>query len=89
MLSSTYFDASTRFLMNQLAGLSKLLAVDSTADRAKIKADLATEATSAQDQIKQLSVQKRQDYKNLIAARKTELDEMMKKLNGPDVKLIQ
>jgi hypothetical protein len=87
-LSSTYVDVSTRFLMNRLAGLAQLLATVDEAEQQKLLKSLATQANEAQDAIKQISQQKRDEYKRLVEARKRELDDILKKLDGPDSVLL-
>lgn len=91
-LSSTYFDVSTRFLMNKLAGLAQMLATDNEAERQRLLIDLRNQANEAQDAIKQMAQQRRLDYTNLVNARKQELQDVVSKL-GPstdaDKKAIQ
>jgi hypothetical protein len=57
-LSSTYFDVSTKFLMNRLAGLAQMLATDNEAERQKLLIDLRDQANEAQDAIKLMSQQR-------------------------------
>jgi len=83
-LSSTYFDVSTRFLMNRLAGLAQMLATDNEAERQKLLVDLRNQADEAQDAIKQMAQQRREDYTRLVSARKQELQDVVNKLGGPN-----
>jgi hypothetical protein len=82
-LSSTYFDVSTRFLMDRLAGLSQMLATDNEDQRQKLLIDLRNQANEAQDAIKVMSQQRREEYTRLVDARKRELDSVVKSLGGP------
>jgi hypothetical protein len=91
-LSSTYFDVSTKFLMNRLAGLAQMLATDNATEREKLLVDLRNQANQASDAIKVMAQQRREDYTRLVDARKRELDDMIKQLGGPsdtDTKAIQ
>jgi len=91
-LSSTYFDVSTKFLMNRLAGLAQMLSTDNEAERQKLLSDLNTQAQEASDAIKVMAQQRREDYTRLVDARKRELDDMIKQLGGPsetDTKAIE
>jgi len=82
-VSSTYVDVSGRFLMQRLAGLAKLLATTDEAERTNLLLDLQTQANVAQAAIKEMSQKKRDEYKQLVNARKIELDDVLKKLGSP------
>jgi len=91
-LSSTYFDVSTRFLMNRLAGLAQMLATDNEDQRQQLLSQLRNQANEAQDAIKQMSQQRREEYSRLVNARKQELNDVVSKLGGPteaDKKAVQ
>jgi 2-hydroxy-3-keto-5-methylthiopentenyl-1-phosphate phosphatase len=91
-LSSTYFDVSTKFLMNRLAGLAQILATDNEAERQKLLIDLRNQANEAGEAIKVMSQQRREEYSRLVNARRRELDDMVKQLGGPsetDAKAIE
>jgi len=91
-LSSTYVDVSSRFLLNRLAGLAQMLATDNEDQRQKLLEGLRDQANEAQDAIKKISQQRREEYSRLVDARKRELDAIVNNLGGPtdaDVKAVQ
>jgi hypothetical protein len=83
-LSSTYFDVSTRFLMDRLAGLAQMLATDNEDQRQQLLKNLQIEADEAQDAIKIMAQQRREQYTRLVNARKRELEDVVQKLGGPN-----
>jgi uncharacterized protein YdbL (DUF1318 family) len=85
-LSRTYFDVSTRFLMDRLAGLSRMLATSDEAERQQLLLDLQRQTNEAQDAIKQIAQQRREEYGRLVDARKNELQGYINNLGGPDEK---
>lgn len=60
-----------------------MLATDNDAERQKLLSDLNNQASEAQDAIKQMAQQKREQYNRLINARHRELDHVVKTLGDP------
>jgi len=80
-LSSTYYEMSSRFLIDRLDSLLSLLDAKTDADRQQLLVKLRDEVVSAQDAIKVLSLQKKEQYYGLVNASISVFDEVVDRFN--------
>lgn len=82
-LSSTYVDVSSRFLMDRLAGLARMLVTDNDQQKQVLMQQLMQESDEAQSEIKRLSQSKRLAYNRLVQKRIDEVNTYVDSLGGP------
>ena len=84
LMSRTYVDMSTKYIMTRLAGLSKMLVARDDAERNRLLAELSQETQSTQQGVMNLVTERKTNYQITIRKRRVELENFINKLGGPD-----
>lgn len=84
LMSRTYVDMSTRYIMNRLAGLSKMLTARDDTERTQYLNELNRESQATQEAVMELIVQRKNTYQVAIQKRRVELEKFVAKLGGTD-----
>ncbi|CAF4497891.1 unnamed protein product [Rotaria socialis] len=84
LMSRTYVDMSTHYIMGRLAGLSKMLLARDDNERNSFLAQLVADTRTNQQAVMDLVVQRKNNYQTAIQKRRIELERFVAKLGGPD-----
>lgn len=84
LMSRTYVDMSTKYIMTRLAGLSRMLVAQDDAERNRLLMQLTQESQSTQQAVIDLVAERKRSYQTDIRKRREELDTFINKLGGPD-----
>ncbi|CAF2109584.1 unnamed protein product [Rotaria magnacalcarata] len=84
LMSRTYVDMSTHYIMGRLAGLSKMLLARDDNERNSFLAQLVADTRTNQQAVMDLVVQRKNNYQSAIQKRRIELERFVAKLGGPD-----
>lgn len=84
VLSRTYYDVSSKYLMGRLSTLSNMLVSRSETERNEMMQVLKTEAEQSLEQINGLILERKQTFDQELKKRYTELNELIDQLGGPN-----
>jgi len=82
IISRTYVDVSRKYVVTQVAGLSKFLAAATDEERNRMKNDLYQATQRAQQEITSFVNERRLQYHSVINHRRMELDAFLEQLGG-------
>jgi hypothetical protein len=77
VLSRTYYDVSSKYLMPRAAGLSSMLTSSNNNERQALIAKLQQDTEDAQKNIKELIDEQRKKYKKTISKKRTKINEII------------
>ncbi|CAF1203477.1 unnamed protein product [Rotaria sordida] len=83
-MARTYYDMSTRFIMQRLAGLSRMLTAADDDERNQFLAELNTNTRDTQAAVLSLVAERKSSYQQAVRRRRAELANFIAKLGGPD-----
>ncbi|CAF2512222.1 unnamed protein product [Rotaria sp. Silwood2] len=84
LMSRTYVDMSTNYIMGRLSGLSKMLLAGDDSERNRLITQLTQETQTSQQAIMDLVTQRKTNYQNALRKRRIELQNFIERLGGPD-----
>ncbi|CAF0808771.1 unnamed protein product [Didymodactylos carnosus] len=80
IMSRTYYDISGKYMLDRLAGLSKLLSAKSDAERTQLSQQLSVETNKTQEEIEKLARERKQVYRTAVNTKLAELDSFIEDL---------
>ncbi|CAF1265140.1 unnamed protein product [Rotaria magnacalcarata] len=83
-MARTYYDMSTRFIMQRLAGISKMLTASTDNERNNLLAELNSNTQDTQAAVLSLVAERKRAYQQKVKQRRIELANFIAKLGGPD-----
>ncbi|CAF3544682.1 unnamed protein product [Rotaria sp. Silwood1] len=84
IMSRTYVDMSSQYMMQRLAGLSKMLTTSNDEERMRLIQELSNETKDAQDKVVALVNERRTTYTQTIQNRRQELEAFVTSLGGSE-----
>jgi hypothetical protein len=85
-MARTYYDMSTRFIMQRLAGLSKMLTAANDNERNQLLSELNHNTQDTQAAVLSLVAERKNAYQQAVRRRRAELTDFLAQLGGPDPK---
>ncbi|CAF0879346.1 unnamed protein product [Didymodactylos carnosus] len=82
IMARTYVDMSDKYLMNQIAGLSKMLAATTDTQRNQLKSQLFQTSTTLAEEVGKMALERKQQYHERINNRLSEVNDFLKNLGG-------
>lgn len=81
IMSKTYYDVSSEYMMSQLAGLAKMIAASSDEERNALKSQLMQDTQMVQNEISRLALQRKHEYDMANERRQEEIEQYMQEIS--------
>jgi hypothetical protein len=82
IMSKTYYDVSSEYMMSQLAGLAKMIAASSGDERNQLKSQLMQDTQTVQNKISSLALQRKNEYDMANERRQQEIEQYMQGISS-------
>ncbi len=80
IMSRTYYDVSSEYMMSQLAGLAKMITASSDEERNELKNQLMQDTQTVQNKISRLALQRKNEYETANEKRQQEIEQYMQEI---------
>ncbi|CAF3941528.1 unnamed protein product [Rotaria sp. Silwood1] len=84
VMSRTYYDVSSQYLMGRLAGLSTMLTVKTDEDRSKMMKSIEKDTNSTLEQVEEMIRERKQAFDTEMEKKNAELVSLITQLGGND-----
>ncbi|CAF4117340.1 unnamed protein product [Rotaria sordida] len=81
IMSKTYYDVSTENMMDQLAGLAKMVVASSDDERNQLKNELMQDTKVVQDKVRRLALQRKNEYELANEQRQQEIEQYIQQIS--------